>query len=136
MHIVTVTGNVGRDAELKYTPQNLAIVNFSVASKFRTKVDGKWESQTQWFKCIAFGQKAEQIAKWVMKGREVVVIGQLKIEEYYDKDGKARVSAEVLVDQYTLMGKRDSESQSAPRTARPVAQDDPFAPPADDDIPF
>ncbi|HVG30423.1 MAG TPA: single-stranded DNA-binding protein [Pyrinomonadaceae bacterium] len=93
---VIVVGNLGRDPELRYTPQGTPVCSFSVASNERRKgSDGEFQDLTTWFRVSAWGKQAETVSKYLTKGRSVYVEGRLRVEEWTDKDGKSRYTLEL-----------------------------------------
>ncbi|HYO62839.1 MAG TPA: single-stranded DNA-binding protein [Pyrinomonadaceae bacterium] len=93
---LTVVGNLGRDPELRFTPQGTPVCTFSVASNERRK-GGAGEPQdiTTWFRITVWGKQAETVSKYLTKGRSVYVEGRLHVEEWTDKEGKTRHTLEV-----------------------------------------
>lgn len=93
---VIVVGNLGRDPELRYTPQGTPVCSFSVASNERRKgSDGEFQDLTTWFRVTAWGKQAETVSKYLTKGRSVYVEGRLRVEDWTDKDGKSRYTLEL-----------------------------------------
>jgi single-strand DNA-binding protein len=93
---VIVVGNLGRDPELRYTPQGTPVCSFSVASNERRKgSDGEFQDLTTWFRVSAWGKQAETVSKYLTKGRSVYVEGRLRVEEWTDKEGKSRYTLEL-----------------------------------------
>lgn len=93
---VIVVGNLGRDPELRYTPQGTPVCSFSVASNERRKgSDGEFQDITTWFRVTAWGKQAETVSKYLTKGRSVYVEGRLRVEDWTDKDGKSRYTLEL-----------------------------------------
>src|ERR1043166_3880171 len=93
---VIVVGNLGRDPELRYTPQGTPTCTFSMATNERRKAaGGEQQDVTTWFRVTAWGRQAEAVAQYLTKGRSVYVEGRLRVEEWTDKDGKTRHSLEV-----------------------------------------
>src|SRR5262245_53744739 len=93
---ITIVGYLGRDPELRYTPQGTAVCNFSVATtEKRRNARGETEEHTIWFRVAAWGRQAEVAAEYLAKGRQVYVEGRLRLEEYTDREGNPRTSAEV-----------------------------------------
>lgn len=137
---ITVYGHVGRDPELKFTPQGLAICTFSLPSDDRKKdKNGEWVTVTTWFRVTAFGKTAENSNKYLKKGKLVMVHGKVRMEEYTDKEGNKRTSLEVTADDVVFLSKDSGEDP----LARPFIQNREAAvPPApdskveDEDIPF
>ena len=93
---IIIVGNLGRDPELRYTPQGTAVCNFSVATNERRRDKaGEQQDITTWFRVNAWGRQAENVSKYLSKGRRVYVQGRLHVEEWTDRDGKARYTLEV-----------------------------------------
>ncbi len=93
---IILVGNLGRDPELRYTPQGDAVCNLSIATseKKRDKA-GEWQDVTTWFRVTLWRKQAENAAKYLAKGRKVYVEGRLRIEEWTDRDGNNRYTLEV-----------------------------------------
>lgn len=93
---IIVVGNLGRDPELRYTPQGTAVCNFSMATNERRKdKNGEQQDITTWFRVTVWGKQAETASKYLTKGRNVYIEGRLHVEEWTDKDGKQRHTLEV-----------------------------------------
>lgn len=88
---ITIIGNLGRDPELRYTPQGDAVCDFSVAvnDKRRDKA-GELQDVTTWFKVTFWRRQAENASKYLTKGKQVYVEGRLQVEEWTDRDGNNR----------------------------------------------
>lgn len=143
---IVLVGNLGRDPELKQTPQGTAVCKFSVATSERRKsASGEPEETTTWFRVTVWGRQAELANEYLSKGRQVYVEGRLRIEEYTDREGHTRFSAEVNATDLQFIGSRnDAEPQQDARRAANQAALDAQAPmtsatkaPQDnDDLPF
>lgn len=95
---ITIAGNVGRDAEIRYTPAGVAVCDFSMAVN---KVTGKGESRkekTTWFKVVVWRDYAEAMAKHITKGKGLIIIGEVSTEAYTDKNGAAQSSLVLTAD--------------------------------------
>jgi single-strand DNA-binding protein len=93
---IHIIGNLGRDPELRYTPQGTAVCQFSVATNERRRDKaGEQQDITTWFRITAWGKQAETASKYLSKGRRVYVEGRLHMEEWTDREGKARQTLEV-----------------------------------------
>jgi single-strand DNA-binding protein len=104
---ITIVGYLGRDPELRYTPQGTAVCNFSVATTEKRKnAGGDQEEYTTWFRVAAWGRQAELAAEYLAKGRQVYVEGRLRLEQYTDRDGNPRTSAEVNASDIQFLGQR------------------------------
>lgn len=136
MNVISVAGQLGKDAEIRYLPNGDPVAQFSVADS-----QGK-DKATIWWRCSLFGKRAESLAPYLTKGQAVTVSGSVTEREYTDKDGTQKKAQEIRVSDVALQGgKRDAAPAPAPRQApAPKA-----AAPAkaasgfedmDDDIPF
>ena len=143
---ITVVGNLGRDPELRYTPQGNAVCNFSMATNEK-KRDKSGESQdvTTWFRITLWGKQAENASKYLTKGSSVYIEGRLRVEEWSDRDGKSRFTLDVhATDMQFLGGSRGGggdEMSGGHESENDFMQDSPSSGmsnsgPADDDIPF
>lgn len=104
---ITIVGYLGRDPELRYTPQGKAVCNMSVATTEKRKdASGQTEEHTIWFRVTAWGRQAELAAEYLAKGKQVYVEGRLRIEEYTDRDGNLRTSPEVNANDIQFLGQR------------------------------
>jgi single-strand DNA-binding protein len=133
---IILVGNLGRDPELRYTPQGTPVCTFSLATNERRKdKSGEMQDQTTWFRITLWNRQAETAAQYLTKGRPVYIEGRLRVEEYTDRDGKPRYSLEVTATEMHFIGSGRSEDAMA---ARASVGEPPSAPadPADDDIPF
>lgn len=151
---IIIVGNLGKDPELRYTPQGIAVCNLSVATTEKKKdKSGEFHDVTNWFRVTLWRQQAENAAKYLAKGRQVYIEGRLGVEEWTDRDGNNRYTLEVQATEMQFIGSRGDSAASVndapmnsndtqePEFAGP-ASSQPAAPPitraaaADDDIPF
>ncbi|MDT5293849.1 MAG: single-strand DNA-binding protein, partial [Acidobacteriota bacterium] len=89
-------GNLGRDPELSYTPQGTAVCKFSVATNERRRDKaGEQQDITTWFRVTVWGKQAENVSRYLSKGRKVYLEGRLHMEEWTDREGKPRQTLEV-----------------------------------------
>lgn len=111
---VTAIGNLGRDPELRYTPQGKAVCNFSIAVNQKKKnKDGEYEDVTLWFRCTLWDKLAETASKYLAKGDQVYVEGALHVDNWVDRDGNNRWTLELTCNQMTFL-KNDRSGQQAP----------------------
>ena len=134
---VIIVGNLGRDPELRYTPQGTPVCSFSMATNERRKdKSGEMQDHTTWFRITLWGRQAETAAQYLTKGKSVYIEGRLRVEEYIDRDGKPRHSLEVnATDMQFIGGGGRSEDAMAAKASAGEPQAAPPEP-ADDDIPF
>jgi single-strand DNA-binding protein len=116
---IIIVGHLGRDPELRYTPQGTALCKFSVATSERRKnAVGEMEDHTTWFRVTSWGRQAELANEYLSKGRQVYVEGRFRLEEYTDREGQTRHSAEVTASEIHFLGQR-GETPSAGETRAP-----------------
>ena len=97
MNKMMIIGNLGRDPEMRYTPDGRAVTNFSVATNYRsTTPDGEQRDETEWFNVSVFGRQAETCNQYLSKGRKVFVEGRLKSRSYQTRDGETRFSIDIM----------------------------------------
>jgi single-strand DNA-binding protein len=142
---VTIVGYLGRDPEIRYTPQGTPVCNFSVATTERRKDRaGEFQDVTTWFRVTVWGKQAETANQYLAKGRQVYIEGRLRQDEFTDRDGNKRTTLEVNATDVQFLGSRQDEGgggASRPRTPagsgveEPAAHQGPIVA-ADDDVPF
>lgn len=119
---ITIVGYLGRDPELKTTPQGTALCKFSVATTERKKgVTGEQEELTTWFRVTVWGRQAELANEYLSKGRQVYVEGRLRVEEYTDREGNTRSSLEVNATDLQFLGQRNDANAPAVAPAMPYS---------------
>lgn len=152
---VILVGNLGRDAETKFTPSGAAVTRFSVATtrSWKDQQTNEWKEETNWTNVTVWRQ--ENLANYLTKGKQVYVEGRLQTRSYDDKDGKKVYTTEVVADDVILLGGRGESSSGgfeAPNASRARAgagpsrggssqppagaDDDQFGGITDDDVPF
>jgi single-strand DNA-binding protein len=147
---VILLGNLGRDAETRFTTGGAARTVFSVATSRRWKdqATGEWKEETDWHNVVLWRQ--ENLANYLTKGKQVYVEGRLQTRSYEDKDGKKVYATEVVADDVILLGGRGegsgSEDSSTQMASRPRGNARPSGPSTgerspdlgvtDDDVPF
>ena len=106
---VILIGNLGRDPEVRYTPNGSAICNISVATtrNWKDKTSGDKVEETEWHRVVFYDRLAEIAGEYLKKGRPVYVEGRLKTRKWQDKDGKDVYTTEVIADNMQLLGGRE-----------------------------
>jgi single-strand DNA-binding protein len=138
---IILVGNLGRDPELRYTPQGTPVCSFSLATNERRKDRNTGENNdiTTWFRVTLWGRQAETASQYLSRGRPVYIEGRLRVEEWTDRDGKARHTLEVhATDMQFIGGGARDESAPVPTRAAAAAAQEPTDSPDlnDDDVPF
>ncbi|MDP4299772.1 single-stranded DNA-binding protein [Leptothrix discophora] len=105
---VILIGNLGRDPEVRYTPNGAAVCNVSVATTRNWKSkDGDRQEETEWHRVVFYDRLAEIAGEYLRKGRPVYVEGRLKTRKWQDKEGKDVYTTEIIADQMQLLGGRE-----------------------------
>ena len=138
---LVLVGNLGRDPEMRYTPQGTAVTTFSMAtSRKYTTADGQQKEETLWFRISVWGKQGETVNQYLTKGSKVLVEGSLVGDEnggpriWTAQDGKPRASFEVRANTVRfLSSKRDSAAQGG--ASSPEAAVEEAAAPGED-LPF
>ncbi len=105
---VSLLGNLGADAELRYTQKGAPIATFRVAvNQVRTGADGERQESTEWFRVRAVGRLAE-VAQPLSKGTRVLVVGRMEVTHYQSRQGEARTGFDVWADQVVNLSTRPS----------------------------
>jgi single-strand DNA-binding protein len=139
---VILVGNLGRDAELRYTPGGAAVAKFSLATTEKwTDKSGSLQERTEWHNIDLWGKQAETLNEYLRKGKQVYVEGRLQTDEYTDKEGIKRKTTRVRCDRVVLLGGgggggRAGMERSEGAGATPTASAEVAEPLTDDDIPF
>ena len=140
---ITLVGNLGRDPELRYTPQGTPVCSFSLATNERRKdkTTGENNDIVTWFRVTLWGRQAETASQYLSRGRPVYMEGRLRVEEWTDRDGKARHTLEVHATDMQFIGGgkgEDAGGGGAPSRAAAAPGDSSPEPTdlSDDDIPF
>lgn len=105
MNIITITGSLGRDADLRETPAGKAVLNFSIANNSGFGDNKK----TFWFRCALWGDRARKLAEHFTKGTKLLVSGEMQLREY-EKDGEKKISPEIFVKDFDFIGGKKGES--------------------------
>jgi len=141
---VMLIGNLGKDPEIRYTPDGSPVANFSLAtSEFWTDKNGTRQQRTEWHNIVAWNRLAELSKRYLAKGRPVYVEGRIRTREWDDKDGNKRRTTEIIASQMVLLGARteglEAGAPSPGGAQRGMAEaDQGFTDTGitDDDIPF
>jgi single-strand DNA-binding protein len=156
---VIVLGNLGKDPEVRYTPNGNAVCNLRLATtrNWKDKSTGDKVEETEWHSVVLYDRQAEIAGEYLRKGRPVYIEGRLKTRKWQDKDGNDRYTTEIVAESMQLLGGRDGgddaggggadRSDRSERSERPAAapRPAPTKPAAksstsfdnmDDDIPF
>jgi single-strand DNA-binding protein len=138
---VLLIGRLGRDPEVRYTPDGTAIANFSIATseEWKDKKTGEKQERTEWHRIVAFRRLGEICGEYLSKGRQVYIEGRLQTRDWQDKDGNKRYTTEIVASQMQMLGSRDSYNNAGGGSGfrkNDMPPGPEFSGSQDDDIPF
>jgi single-strand DNA-binding protein len=142
-----LVGNLGRDAEMRFTAGGTPVATVSMATTERYKDrEGQQKEDTQWHRIVIWGKTAESLHEYLTKGKQIYVEGRIQTREWTDKEGKQVKTTEIRADRIVLLGSAGGGGgDRAPRASREryaetadaaPADASPVDAPHDDDIPF
>jgi single-strand DNA-binding protein len=144
---VIIVGNLGRDPEVRYTPNGDSVTNVTIATTdtWKDKGTGEKKEATEWHRVVFFGKLAEIAGQYLKKGRQVYVEGALRTRKWQDKEGQERYTTEIVASEMKMLGSREGMSDAPPRESGSGGGGRPAAAPQpagggfndfEDDIPF
>lgn len=130
MNNVQLIGNLGANPELRYTQAGTPVTNFSIATnkKWRDQ-DGELQERTDWHQIVVYGKAAEQHAKYLAKGSQVGISGELRCDIWEDDEGSKRKAVRILARRINYLSSVAGEGQKGDQT-------DEFPSFSDESIPF
>jgi single-strand DNA-binding protein len=143
---VILVGNLGRDAELRYTPGGAAVATINMATtEVWNDKSGQRQEKTEWHRVVLWGKTAESLNEYLTKGKQIYVEGRLQTRQWDDKDGNKRYTTEIRGDRVVLLGggggggrggggSRGADTGGGSDFGGPSPESS--APLTDDDIPF
>jgi single-strand DNA-binding protein len=143
---VILVGNLGRDAELRYTPGGAAVATINMATtEVWNDKGGQRQEKTEWHRVVLWGKTAESLNEYLTKGKQIYVEGRLQTRQWDDKDGNKRYTTEIRGDRVVLLGGGGGGGRGAAGATMDRGGDgggshapgpEPSEPLTDDDIPF
>ncbi len=140
---VILVGNLGRDAELRYTPGGAAVATLNLATtEVWNDKGGQRQEKTEWHRIVLWGKQAESLQEYLTKGKQIYVEGRLQTRQWDDKDGNKRYTTEIKADRITLLGGggggrgASTDRGAAAAMSHSGGDEPPIEPITDDDIPF
>lgn len=130
MNRVILTGRITKELEVRYTSNNNAVVEFTIATNRPVTRDG--EKQADFINCTVFGTQAENLQKYQGKGSLIAVDGEIRVDQWKNEQGENRYKTYVLVSKVEYLGNKPKEEQAVEKTdgemLRDVVNDvDPYA---------
>jgi single-strand DNA-binding protein len=142
---VILVGNLGKDPEVRYSPDGRAVTNITVATseQWKDRNTGEQQEKTEWHRVVFFGRLAEIAGEYLKKGRQVYVEGKLQTRKWQGQDGQDRYTTEIVANELQMLGGRqdgggqfDSSSPSAGGSQGGAAPAGGGMDDFDDDVPF
>jgi single-strand DNA-binding protein len=140
---VMLIGHLGKDPEVRYTPDGAAVASFSLAtSENWTDKNGTRQERTEWHNIVAWSKLADLSKRFLTKGRQVYIEGRIQSRDWNDRDGNKRRTTEIIATQLVLLGSRsqgmENNAQPMAASSRSQEEDQPFGDTGitDSDIPF
>lgn len=132
---IQLIGNLGRDAETRFTTNNLSVTNFSIATTrgFKDK-DGNWQNETTWHNITGFNL-SDYYKDNLKKGKKFYIEGRISKRDYNDKDGNKRTSTDVICEKLIPLEGRSGESAGTAEAAESYSSEPPQVE-NNDDLPF
>ena len=127
---IIILGRVGRDPDIRTTPNGIKVVNFSLATS--RKVKG--EEQSQWHRVTMYDKLADIAAQYVRKGSLLYVEGEMRYGKYVNKDGFEQHTADIIANQMQMVGSRPQQAEEQQR--HPKEEPQQSFPEDDSDVPF
>jgi single-strand DNA-binding protein len=105
---VILVGNLGRDPEVRYSPNGQAVANVTLATSesWKDKTSGEKQERTEWHRIVFFGRLAEIAGEYLKKGAQIYVEGRLQTRKWQDKDGHERYTTEIVANDMQMLGSR------------------------------
>jgi len=134
---VILIGNLGKDPEVRYLDSGVAVANFSLATteSYKNK-EGERVSQTEWHNVVLWRGLAEVAEKWLKKGSSVYIEGKIRNRKWEDKEGNTRYNTEILADNMTMLGKKDTGSSETSESTTTTTEESIPQEEKGDDLPF
>ena len=130
MNKFIVTGNITKDAELRYTANDKAYSKFSIANN-----EGYGDNKkTNFFNCTLWGKSAENLNRFLTKGQKVLITGKVEINDYKDKEGVERKIIDINVDSFGGVELLGNKVQQESRTNNGTSNNSDFPIDSDDDL--
>lgn len=133
---IMLIGNLGRDAETRFTTSNVSVTSFSIATTFGYKgKDGNWQNETTWHNIVAFNL-SDYFKDNLKKGRKFYVEGRLTKREYTDKEGIKRYSTDIVSEKIIPLESNGSDSSYSEEPAAGNVNEPNIQTDENDDLPF
>ncbi|MDP7077124.1 MAG: single-stranded DNA-binding protein, partial [Desulfobacterales bacterium] len=119
---VILVGRLGRDPEVRYTPDGTAVATFSIATSegWKDKSTGEKKERTEWHRIVAWRRLGEICGEYLSKGRQVYIEGSIQNRDWEDKEGIKRNTTEIVASKMQMLGTRDAGDVSTASAKAPA----------------
>ncbi len=132
LNMAQLIGHLGRDPDVRYSPEGSAVAHLAVATNQTWKdKDGERQERTEWHRVVLFGKLAEIAAEYLKKGALVYLQGRLQTRKWQADDGQDRFTTEIVAERLRMLGGKGERDSQAAGGKSPAPE-----PVYDDDIPF
>jgi single-strand DNA-binding protein len=132
-----LVGRLGKDPEVRYTPEGMMVTSFSLATDEQRKdKSGERVKTTEWHRIVTFGKLAEICGKYLVKGKLVFVEGRIRTQSWEDKEGVKRYTTEIIASDMRMLDSKGQRGPDASQDEPPLSQSGADGPLPEDDVPF
>jgi single-strand DNA-binding protein len=132
-----LVGRLGKDPEVRYTPDGMMITNFTMATDEQRKdKSGERVQKTEWHRIVTFGKLAEICGKYLVKGKLVYLEGRIQTRAWDDKEGVKRYTTEIVASNMQMLDSKGQKSPDAGIEEPPLSHSGADAPLSEEDVPF
>jgi single-strand DNA-binding protein len=132
-----LVGRLGKDPEVRYTPDGMMITNFTLATDEQRKdKSGEKVKTTEWHRIVTFGKLAEICGKYLVKGKLVFVEGRIRTQSWEDKEGAKRYTTEIIASDMRMLDSKGQRGADASSEEPPISHSGADAPLSEEDVPF
>ncbi|MCK9364097.1 MAG: single-stranded DNA-binding protein [Syntrophales bacterium] len=132
-----LVGRLGKDPEVRYTPDGMMVTNFTMATDEVWKdKNGEKAQKTEWHRIVTFGKLAEICGKYLIKGKLVYIEGRIQTRSWEDKEGVKKYTTEIVASDMKMLDSKGQKDSDAGREEPPLPHPGADGPMPDDDVPF
>jgi single-strand DNA-binding protein len=132
-----LVGRLGKDPEVRYTPDGMMVTSFSLATDEQRKdKNGERVKTTEWHRIVTFGKLAEICGKYLVKGKLIYLEGRLQTRAWEDKEGNKRSTTEIIASNMQMLDSKGQRGADASTEEPPLPQPGADGPPPEEDVPF
>ncbi len=127
---VILVGHLGKDPEVRYSPNGGAVTNITLATSesWKDKTSGEKQERTEWHRVVFFGRLAEIAGEYLKKGAQIYLEGRLQTRKWQDKEGQDRYTTEIVANEMQMLGSRAGQGAPAENYGDSAGQDQTYAP--------